>query len=553
MEISSDEEVEGPPAPKATGVSLVDRVNSFSWTPPYVAPEGKWSSPQALSHNNRNYCEYCMVCGKHATEAHLMSASHNHLMQSWIARNRPGLRLLPDRLSDPERVEMMIQLRMPDLTEPEIKKARELVLQPAWFSNQPAKADVSTLPPQVDAKATAKSSNALPGIWAEPPEPPRAVERRVLPSQPEVRRVKARGRPWPDTLGVQLRVDAPKFAYYGFGELGCLDNQEGEASTGWQRGSTTTDPTQGGGSEGARVYDAQDTAQDGAIGGTCGGGHRDGRGHRDGARSAIATQRVVECAASGTSATTGFGSTNIFVGATQLPTSGCSDEFAQRREFIHEDEARHLYGGRSRLLEGCSGDGHRISASASAHRIADPTSCSYREPAYFKPNGERSGATTGTATGCATTGTSSGNAGYQPAATSAKETFSQPDPVIFSQLSKPDAMNNGLFALPTHRHAWKHSGVHALCEFCGQPCSVFSSAAVVAPLQEEDPLNQKNHNKEPDTQPEGPAGLGLAAGQGELIMSQDPETRRELHKRLSHVSQGHVPVRAVKLATEAEG
>ncbi|CAE7256821.1 unnamed protein product [Symbiodinium sp. CCMP2592] len=98
MEISSDEEVGGPPAPKATGVSLADRVNSFSWTPPYIAPEGKWSSPQALSHNNRNYCEYCMVCGKHATEAHLMSDSHNHHMKSWIARNRPGLRLLPDRL-----------------------------------------------------------------------------------------------------------------------------------------------------------------------------------------------------------------------------------------------------------------------------------------------------------------------------------------------------------------------------------------------------------------------------------------------------------------------
>ncbi|CAE7675304.1 RE1 [Symbiodinium sp. CCMP2592] len=492
MEISSDEEVEGPPAPKATGVSLADRVNSFSWTPPYIAPEGKWSSPQALSHNNRNYCEYCMVCGKHATEAHLMSDSHNHHMKSWIARNRPGLRLLPDRLSDPERIDMMIQLRMPDLAEPEIKKARELVLQLVWFSNQPAKADASTLPPEDDSEATAKSSNALPGIWAEPPEPPRAVERRVLPSQPEPRRVKARRRPWPDTLGVQLRstqqlekarVDASKFAY-GFGGLGCL-----EANTGWPRGSTATDTTQGSmmpktppktAPLEAPAEEDTEMAEDTGM-----------------EQEAPSPPNVSPCAASGTSATTRFGSTNsnIFVGATQLPTSGCSAEFAQRRELTHEDEARHLYGGRSRLLEGCSGDGHRISASASAHRIADPTSCSYREPAYFKPNGERSGATTGTATGCATTGTSSGNVGYQPAATSAKETFSQPDPVIVSQLSKP----------------------------------------------EEDPLNQKNHNKEPDTQPEGPAGLGLAAGQGELIMSQDPETRRELHKRLSHVSQGHVP------------
>ncbi|CAE7030618.1 RE1 [Symbiodinium sp. CCMP2592] len=477
------------------------------------------SDEEALSHSNRNYCEYCMVCG-----------------------NRPGLRLLPDRLSDPERIDMMIQLRMPDLAEPEIKKA-----------------GASTLPPEDNSEATAKSSNALPGIWAEPSEPPTpCASNRARDTTGEgqgAALARHSGGPAaldPTTGGsagidstergsgssgrVHLtcqdttRVDASEFAY-GLGELGWL-----EASSGWPRGSAAKDTTQVGGSEGARVYDAQDAAQDGAIGGTCGGGHRDGRGHRDGARSAIATQCVAECAASGTSATTGFGSTNIFVGAAQLPTSGCSAEFAQRRELTHEDEARDLYGGRSRLLEDCSGDGHRISASASAHRIADPASCSYREPAYFKPNGECSGATTGT-----TAGTSIGNVGYQPAATSAKEIFSQPDPVIVSQLSKPDAMNNGLFALPTHQHAWKHSRVHASCEFCGQPCSVFSSAAVVAPLQEEDPLNQKNHNKEPNTQAEGPAGLGLAAGQGELIISQDPETRRELHKRLSHVSQGHVP------------
>ncbi|CAE7578587.1 GIP [Symbiodinium sp. CCMP2592] len=144
------------------------------------------SDEEALSHNNRNYCEYCMVCGEHATEPPWFEAS-------------------TDRLSDPERIDMMIQLRMPDLAEPEIKKARELVLRLAWFSNQPAKAGASTLPPEDNSEATAKSSNALPGIWAEPSEPPRAVERRVLPTEPETRRVKARGRPWPDTLGVQQR------------------------------------------------------------------------------------------------------------------------------------------------------------------------------------------------------------------------------------------------------------------------------------------------------------------------------------------------------------
>ena len=73
---------------------------------------------------------------------------------------------------------------------------------------------------------------------------------------------------------------------------------------------------------------------------------------------------------------------------------------------------------------------------------------------------------------------------------------------------------------------------HVICSACG------SSVAVAAPVQD---ANMKN-NQEPDTRHrDSAAGLGLAADQGELFLSNDPETRRELHKRLSHVSQGHVP------------
>ena len=56
-----------------------------------------------------------------------------------------------------------------------------------------------------------------------------------------------------------------------------------------------------------------------------------------------------------------------------------------------------------------------------------------------------------------------------------------------------------------------------ICSACG------SSVAVAAPVQD---ANMKN-NQEPDTRHRDPAaGLGLAADQGELFLSSDPETAR---------------------------
>ena len=55
---------------------------------------------------------------------------------------------------------------------------------------------------------------------------------------------------------------------------------------------------------------------------------------------------------------------------------------------------------------------------------------------------------------------------------------------------------------------------HVICSACG------SSVAVAAPVQD---ANMKN-NQEPNTQHRDPAaGLGLAADQGELFLSSDPE------------------------------
>ena len=93
-------------------------------------------------------------------------------------------------------------------------------------------------------------------------------------------------------------------------------------------------------------------------------------------------------------------------------------------------------------------------------------------------------------------------------------------------------------------HAVQGERVHSsACEFCGH--------LFTAPVQ--DP-NVKN-NQEPDTRHRDPAaGLGLAADQGELFLSSDPETRRELRSACLMFSKVTCHTwRIVKLATEADG
>ncbi|CAE7460634.1 GIP [Symbiodinium sp. CCMP2592] len=461
MEISSDEEVEGPPAPKATGVSLA-----------------------ALSHNNRNYCEYCMVCGKHATEAHLMSDSHNHRMKSWIARNRPGLRLLPDRLSDPERIDMMIQLRMPDLAEPEIKKARELVLQLAWFSNQPAKADGSTLPPpEVDSEATAKSSNALPGIWAEP----QSLHEQwsgVCFHHSRSRGVHPGGvltGEWPRFLQLLGRKAKPAQAGRGDQQPQTPPKAVDPKGLGSMMPKTPpkTAPLEAPAEEDTEMVEETGMEQEAPS--------------PPNVSPSVPPPAPPPPPVSAPPTYSWVPRSYPPPGAVLSSPSGESLYTRMRLGICTEAEA----------------DSWRVAAEMATEYASRPTS---------SPTGRALGPPLAPPPGVPPPAPPAGTWVINPQPLPPRRPSRSPT-LIVSQLSKPDAMNNGLFALPTHQHAWKHSGVHASCEFCGQPCSVFSSAAVVAPLQEEDPLNQKNHNKEPDTQPDGRAGLGLAAGQGELIMS----------------------------------
>ena len=102
MEVSSSEnegeaaasssgppQVVGTPTPAVR--TLVDRIYSMDWLPPYKSPPGMWESPQPLEHQNRGYCRYCLLCAKHSTEGHLMSAPHGRMMSAWVAKNRPGI------------------------------------------------------------------------------------------------------------------------------------------------------------------------------------------------------------------------------------------------------------------------------------------------------------------------------------------------------------------------------------------------------------------------------------------------------------------------------
>ena len=269
------------------------------------------------------------------------------------------------------------------------------------------------------------------------------------------------------------------------------------------------------------------------------GGCRDDGAHWDGAGgSAVAAP--------------GGAPADLLLDSTNLRGSRSSAELAQRREPTDSHPAGIGYRGRGHRLVESSRDGCHFSAGEGENLSSDPASDSNLEPAFFEQ--------------CSAPASNGdfdfGSVGHKPTATPSKGVFSQPDGVGHQPTatptkgvsSQPDAISDcgRPFALPSrpgYEHAWKQSqvvapvqvGRHVACECCVQPCPVFTSAAVVVPLQEPEPHSRNNHNKEPDTQPGDPAGLGLAAGQGELIVSRDPETRRELHKRLSHVSQGHVP------------
>ena len=454
------------------------------WTPPYHVPESTWSVPGPLDHAQTPHYTFCLLCEKWCSAGHLMSAGHSTAIQRWMQSGKPVLKI-PPRFAEDEQVEMLIQSRHPTWSRRTILAAKQAILQMAYYRAQEGTFR-GEIPPEMDENL----KKVLEEVREHPHQPvvqPAASDDEAWGSwraSPDLRRPVTPPRrpvtPPKQPPRQKAKVEPSPVLQPPMpvpAEVPPLPAPVEAPPLGVPLPIQPPLPPP---STAAPTYSWTPTPAPrvGAVYSTPSGQRPPiGGGERGMADSA-------EPGASGAAK----GGEQIVANAT-AGTAALHGSTAACPYRLHGPAATGLFEFYDHPMESC----------ARLWELASPAS------------------------------------GSKGAASGSLKDHAVPK-------GQPIARHSAGAALPPREpkpvYASCAEGLpaglapHVICSACG------SSVAVAAPVQD---ANMKN-NQEPDTQHRDPAaGLGLAADQGELFLSSDPETRRELHKRLSHVSQGHVP------------
>ena len=479
---------EDPAMVEEVGSEDITPVMEEIWTPPYHVPESTWSIPGPLDHAQTPHYTFCLLCEKWCSAGHLMSAGHSSAIQRWMQSGKPLLKI-PPRFAEDEQVEMLIQSRHPTWSRRTILAAKQAILQMAYYRAQEGTFR-GEIPPEMDENL----KKVLEEVREHPHQP--VLQPAVQPAVED----EAWGN-WRASPDLRRPVTPPRRPVTPEGEGRALASSA--ATNAGACGSAFT-------------------------AGACG--------------SAPVGGTFANTAAVAASFDSGPG---VLVDTNAGTEGRCSVQYPVGAKLPSERRVGPPIGGGERGMadsaepgaSGAAKGGEQIVANATAGTAAlhgSTAACPYRL--------------------------------HGPAATGLFEFYDHPmeSCARLWQLASPASGSKGAasgslkdHAVPKGQPIARHSAgaalpprepkpvyalcaeglpaglaPHVICSACG------SSVAVAAPVQD---ANMKN-NQEPDTRHrDSAAGLGLAADQGELFLSSDPETRRELHKRLSHVSQGHVP------------
>ena len=462
------------------------------WTPPYHVPESTWSVPGPLDHAQTPHYTFCLLCEKWCSAGHLMSAGHSTAIQKWMQSGKPVLKI-PPRFAEDEQVEMLIQSRHPTWSRRTILAAKQAILQMAYYRAQEGTFR-GEIPPEMDENLKkvleevrehphqpvvqpAASDDEAWGSWRASPDLRRPVTPPRRPVTPPKQPPRQKAKVEPSPV-LQPPMPVPA-------EVPPLPAPVEAPPLGVPLPIQPPLPPP---STAALTYSWTPTP----------------------------APRV---------------------GAVYSTPSGQSYRVREELGLLSEaeKEAWRIALNQARQV--------RPRVASRSLPMPPPAPQRYTVPPPPAPTGSTD---------------------LPPPASSSSTTTPWSHAPGFGNLLPPTSGSKGAasgslkdHAVPKGQPIARHSAgaalpprepkpvyascaeglpaglaTHVICSACG------SSVAVAAPVQD---ANMKN-NQEPDTQHRDPAaGLGLAADQGELFLSSDPETRRELHKRLSHVSQGHVP------------